>query len=298
MSGMQTKAGRRKKMAGRRSSIAIVGAGSLAGSLAAALCSAGHTITEVIVRARPASLKRGRVLARKLGVRVTTAAEARLDANVLWFCVPDSEIRRAAREIAGRGKRAIRIALHSSGALGSRELKSLRRDGLAIGSAHPLMTFVPATRRSLAGVPFAVEGDPLAVREARRLVRNLGGDSFVLAARHKSAYHAWATMTSPLLVAYLAALEEAARAAGLNRREAQTKSLPILRQTLENYARLGSARSFSGPFVRGDAETVRKHMALLKSNSRLTNVYLALAREAIAALPVKNRSRLRRLLAG
>ena len=73
-------------------------------------------------------------------------------------------------------------------------------------------------------------------------------------------------MTSPLLLAFLVTLEEAAHAAGLTRQDARRKSLPIIQQTLANYSRLGPARSFSGPLVRGDAETVAKHLAALKKH--------------------------------
>ena len=128
------------------------------------------------------------------------------------------------------------------------------------------------------------------------MVRALGGECFSLPASRKATYHAWATLTSPLLLAFLVTLEEAARAAGLTRPEARRKSLPIIRQTLENYSRLGPARSFSGPLVRGDAETVAKHLGVLKKHLGAREVYVALARAALRGLPVKNREKLKRLL--
>jgi len=218
---------------------------------------------------------------------------------VLWYAVPDREIRVAAAQMAERLRSSkVRFAFHSSGALGSRELDALRAADVAVASVHPLMTFVPGARPSLARVPFALEGDAAAVKMARRIVRDLGGESFLLPARHKGAYHAWATMTSPLLVAYLVALEEAARGAGLTREDARRMSLPIMRQTLENYARLGPGDSFSGPFVRGDAATVSKHLALLGKNPKVRAVYLGLARAGLAWLPARNRKELQRLLEG
>ena len=190
----------------------------------------------------------------------------------------------------------IRFALHSSGALSSRELAPLRTAGAKVASVHPLMTFVAGARPSLTGVPFAVEGDAAATRVASRIVRQLGGESFALPASRKAAYHAWATMTSPLLLAYLVTLEEAACAAGLSRQAARRTSLPIIRQTLANYSRLGPARSFSGPLVRGDAATVAKHLAALKKHPGPREVYVALARAALRGLPVKNRDELKRWL--
>lgn len=297
-------------------SIAIVGAGKLAGFLAVALRAAGFPISAIVGRDSSHSRRRARALARKVGARAVTEDSTAWDAKLLWFCVPDREIRGAASDMAGhlaararatKKRRSqdnvsggvnskVRIAFHSSGALLSRELDPLREAGIAVASVHPLMTFVPGAHPSLRGVPFALEGENAATRVARRIVRDLGGESFSLPASRKAAYHAWATMTSPLLLAFLVTVEEAALAAGFTRDQARCNSLPIMRQTLENYSRLGPARSFSGPLVRGDIETVAKHLALLKKNPGALEVYVALARAALRRLPVKNRNGLRRLL--
>jgi predicted short-subunit dehydrogenase-like oxidoreductase (DUF2520 family) len=294
-----------RKQITRKPTVAVVGAGRLATFLAVALRDAGFTITEIIARNSPRSRQRARALAAKVGAKAVTVYSAALNTTLLWFCVPDREIRGAASFLADRlvarslvhQRVRVRFALHSSGALSSRELDPLRAAGTAVASAHPLMTFVAGANPSLAGVPFAVEGDDAAKRVARRMVRELGGQSFALPASRKAAYHAWATLTSPLLLAFLVTLEEAARAAGFTRQDARRKSLPIIRQTLENYSRLGPAQSFSGPLVRGDAETVAKHLTVLKKHPGAREVYVALARAALRGLPVKNRKELKRLLA-
>jgi predicted short-subunit dehydrogenase-like oxidoreductase (DUF2520 family) len=294
----------------RKPTVAIVGAGSLATFLAVALNDTGFTITEIVARDTPKSLRRARALAAKVGARTVTAHSAALDAALLWFCVPDREIRggasglavhlagRAAAHKKNRVPNRVHFAFHSSGALLSRELEPVRKAGIAIASVHPLMTFVPGTHPSLTGVPFAMEGDAAATRVARQIVRKLGGESFTLPASRKAAYHAWATLASPLLLAFLVTLEEAARAAGFTRRDARRKSLPIIRQTLANYSRLGPAPSFSGPLVRGDADTVARHLAVLKKHPGPSEVYVALARAALRRLPVENRDGLSRLLQG
>lgn len=283
-----------------------MGYGSLAASLAPALRDAGYEIAEIIMASRAGgeSVRRARALAKQVGARAVTAENAALDASLLWLCVPDREIGTAAAAIAERlatlrrqrGLTGLRFAFHSSGVLLSDGLALLRDAGIAVASVHPLMTFVAGGRPSLSGVPFAIEGEAAAMRIARRIVCDLGGESFILPLRGKAAYHAWATMTSPLLVAYLVTLEEAARRAGLTRELARRISLPIILQTLSNYGRLGPANSFSGPFVRGDAATVAKHLALLRNDPVTHSVYVALARAALKLLPVKNRGEVQRLL--
>jgi predicted short-subunit dehydrogenase-like oxidoreductase (DUF2520 family) len=286
----------------RKFTVAIVGAGRLATFLAVALHDAGYAIPEILVRDSPKSRRRGRSLAAKLGAKLVSANSAALDATLLWFCVPDREILTAASTLADHltarknSKQRVRFAFHSSGALLSNELEPLRKAGIAVASVHPLMTFVAGAHPSLTGVPFAIEGDAVAARAARRIVSDLGGKGFSLPASRKAAYHAWATLTSPLFLAFLVMLEKAASAAGLTREDARRKSMPIIRQTLANYSRLGPAKSFSGPLIRGDAETVAKHLSVFKQYPEAHDVYVALARAALRGLPVKKKKEFNQLL--
>ncbi|HKS96119.1 MAG TPA: DUF2520 domain-containing protein [Terriglobia bacterium] len=285
-------------MAGRPK-IAIVGAGKLGTALAESLHAAGYRISEVVSREASASRRRARVLARRVSARATTMRRPELTAEIVWFCVPDRAIASQADALAKahsawRGK----IAIHSSGALDSGELAALRARGAATASAHPLMTFVPGVRPSLAGVGFAVEGQSPAVRAARRLIAALGGRAYPIDPRQKVLYHAWGTFASPLMIALLAVTEKVAAGSGVRRARARERMAPILRQTLENYVRRGPAGAFSGPVIRGDVETVRKHLRALKGVPGAYEVYSALARAALDSLPVKNRKALMAELKG
>jgi predicted short-subunit dehydrogenase-like oxidoreductase (DUF2520 family) len=278
--------------------IAIVGAGNLASALAVALQGAGYGIDQIISRGSAASLslQRARRLAREVGASAVAAVRAQIRAEIVWFCVPDGAIAGAAASLAGAADWKGKVALHSSGALTSDELVVLRELGVAVASVHPLMTFVRGSRPSLVGVPFAVEGNPKAVRAARAIVLDLCGKPFAIRKQEKAAYHAWGMFASPLLTALLAASERAAVAAGVSRKAARQRMLPILRQTLANYAALGAPGSFSGPIARGDTATVGKHLKVLLGVPGAREVYVALARAALRDLPVKRRAALEKTL--
>jgi predicted short-subunit dehydrogenase-like oxidoreductase (DUF2520 family) len=278
--------------------VAIVGAGNLAAALAGSLLRAGYVIEAVIARSRGASLRKAQILAKQVRRRALTDAStglAGLRADLIWFCVPDAEIARAASSLAGKLEWKGKIALHSSGALCSDELAILRRRGAYIASVHPLMTFVRGSRPSLDGVAFALEGDVPAVRMARRVVEDLGGHSNSIHKNDKAAYHAWGTFASPLFTTLMATTEQVAALAGVNRREAKRRMIPILQQTLANYAALDAAGAFSGPIVRGDVETVKGHLRVLRKVPAARKVYLALAGAALQNLPVKHKRELKRL---
>ncbi|MGA7909256.1 MAG: Rossmann-like and DUF2520 domain-containing protein [Candidatus Sulfotelmatobacter sp.] len=279
-----------------RPGITIVGAGNLASALAPALHRAGYEIDGIVTRSGVASKARAKALARAVNSAVISPAQVK--SRIVWLCVPDGEIARAARTLAAAIEWNGRVALHSSGALSSHELAVLRRRGAAAGSLHPLMTFVRGSRPSLAGVPFAVEGDARAARTARAIVRKLRGQAFSIGRQEKVAYHAWGMFASPLLTVLLAVTERVAGAAGVSARAARQRMLPILAQTMTNYAALGAPGTLSGPIARGDVDTVKKHLQVLAQVPAAREVYVALARASLCYLPAKNRTALEKLLKG
>lgn len=257
-----------------RPAIAIVGVGRLGTALAQRLSEVGYAV-ETLTR-KSTSLKR-------------------LHADLVWLCVPDAQI--AGMAIAfSKFQWSGKYALHSSGVLSSDALTALRKAGTRVASVHPLMTFVKGSVPELTGAPFAIEGDASAVRVARTIVRNLGGKPVAIRKQDKVAYHAFATMICPLLVSLLAASEKAAALAGMSSAESRRRMLPIIRQTLHNYEKLGAAGAFSGPIVRGDVETIRAHMKALAKMRSAKNVYAALARAALDLLPTCNRFQIAHLL--
>jgi predicted short-subunit dehydrogenase-like oxidoreductase (DUF2520 family) len=108
---------------------------------------------------------------------------------------------------------------------------------------------VRGSRPGLRGVPFALEGDRSAISVARQITNGFHAKPFVIRKHDKVLYHAWGTFASPLLIALLATTEQVARASGVSIPIARKRMMPILNQTLANYAALGPAQAFSGPIV-------------------------------------------------
>jgi predicted short-subunit dehydrogenase-like oxidoreductase (DUF2520 family) len=247
----------------KKPSIAIVGYGNLGRVLAATLKKHGYHVDELVRR----------------------TSKPRLAADVIWFCVPDKRIAECARSLANKTEWQGKIALHSSGALPASEMRALQRRGASVASAHPLNTFVKKSKRDLAGVPFAVEGDARAIRIVSAIARELNGNAAVIRLRpeQKPLYHAMGAFASPLLVALLANAEVVGKAAGIKDPKASLRK--ILQTTLDNYLAHGAAAAFSGPIVRGDTATVDKHLAALAKLPRQRAVYRALAESSLSLLP-------------
>ena len=276
-------------------SVAIVGAGGLGTALAERLAGAGHRIAEIVIRNERSSVGTAKRLAKRVDAQLATLHSAELTADLVWFCVPDSEISTAPESLFGHNWKG-KIAVHSSGVLSSDVLAVLRRKGAHIASVHPLMTFVRGSVPQLQGVPFAIEGDRVALSIVRRVIRDLGGESVPIRKVDKIPYHAFATMVCPLLVSLFAAAEQTAVVAGMSATEARRRMMPILRQTVANYEKLGPAGAFSGPVVRGDVQTVREHLQVLAEAPAVQGAYLGLAQAALEYLPSRNTEGLRELL--
>lgn len=275
----------------RKPQITIFGPGRLGTELARALHEAGYPLTAIVYRPGP-SARRARALAKEIGTRAVTRA---VPADIMFLCAGDSQLPAAVEDLTGfdwKGK----VALHTSGALTSDVLSPLRNRGAAVGSMHPMMSFVQGARTALWGVWFGLEGDAKALRNARRIVRDLGGEAFAVKKSAKPLYHAFGGFASPLLIATLAAGERVGIAAGLTATQARNAMKPIVEQTLRNYLESGAAAAFSGPLVRGDVDTVRKHLAALHAVPDAKTAYVALVRSALKTLPAKSVTEIARLL--
>jgi predicted short-subunit dehydrogenase-like oxidoreductase (DUF2520 family) len=135
------------------------------------------------------------------------------------------------------------------------------------------------------GAAFALAGDPAAVNTARRLVYEMGGSPFVVAPTLRPIYHAAAVMASNYLVALTAASIRMLGEAGVDEDQALRALVPLLRGTLANMEELGLPAALTGPIPRGDADTVRLHLARLSPEDRLlySGLGLELLRLARAA---------------
>jgi predicted short-subunit dehydrogenase-like oxidoreductase (DUF2520 family) len=186
------------------------------------------------------------------------------------LATPDSAIAATAKRLSVapgfspaqvlRGK----IVLHTSGAINSRVLAPLARLGAAVGSMHPFQTFGARGIPDLRGVTFTVEGDPRAVRMARRIARQLGGIPIQIPAAAKPAYHAAGGFAAAHALVLIEGGTQLLVTLGIPRKLAQRGLLRMARQVLDNLETLGPRASWTGPISRGDFSTVEKHMDALR----------------------------------
>ena len=263
---------------GMARTISIIGAGRVGSTLGRRLHQLGWRIGAVVTRSAASSRKAVRAIG--AGRPLAHLSREVLAADVVLLATPDAALGPVARSLAQLGGRECRgkIILHTSGALDRNVLAPLARRGAATGSLHPMQTFSGRATPRLQGVIFAVEGDNRAQRVAQQIGRALGGIAVAIDGSSKPAYHA----AGALVAGHALALAEAAvrilMRIGFSRRRALQTLLPLMRQMLDNFERLGPQAAWTGPVARGDYLTVAKHFRALRRYPReIQRAYAALA---------------------
>ena len=207
-----------------RARLAIVGQGRLGSALAGGLSRVGYEVSGPLGRGADG-----------------------VGCDAVLLCVPDAEIACAAAHVA-LGP----LVGHCSGATGLAELTP--HEGFSL---HPLMT-VTAEGADFAGAGAAIAGTtPRAIELAAELAAALGMRPVEVAEHRRAAYHAAASIASNFLVTLQAAAERIASEVGLER----DQLMPLVRATVDNWARLGPERALTGPVARGDEVTIARQRA-------------------------------------
>jgi predicted short-subunit dehydrogenase-like oxidoreductase (DUF2520 family) len=276
--------------------VSIVGAGRVGRTLGKCLRERGWRIGAVVTRSSATS--RAAVRAIGGGTPYGRLNRHAFEAGIILLTTPDDALASTADELARFGREACRgkIVLHTSGALDRSVLRPLARLGAWTGSLHPMQTFSGRSVPRLKGIVFAVEGDPRARRTARAIARSLGGIPIDIESKSKPAYHAAGALVAGHALALVEAAAQVLTRLGFPRRRAVQTLLPLMRQMLDNFERLGPRASWTGPIARGDYAVVAKHAkALRRYPSEFQQAYATLARLAARVLSEKPNAKLRQL---
>jgi len=259
----------------KKSPVAVLGAGRLGSSLAIALDKAGYTVAAITSR-QPVHRE---WLSSHLttGIVVESVQTAANVANIVFITGPDADIEEICSGVKWRSHQAV---VHCAGALSLAPLDRARVSGAQTGGFHPLQTFPTIdSYERLKEVSFAIESaSPTLLGWLRTLAGDLGGSAFEIESPQRAAYHASAVMACGLLSGLTGLSAEMWEPLGIERKEALRRLIPLLRATVDALDEKGLPEAITGPFVRGDVETITMHLEATANKSISTgNAYAALA---------------------
>jgi predicted short-subunit dehydrogenase-like oxidoreductase (DUF2520 family) len=263
--------------------LSVIGAGKLGKTLCRLFARDGvFAIGDILNR----GLDSARAASAFIGSGRAIADWAQLEtADVYMLAVPDDAIapcaqKLAAREIVAPGS----IAFHCSGSKPSSVLAALRTAATEIASLHPVKSFAEPAHAvaTFPGTSCALEGDPRACAVLKEALERCGGHAFSIDADQKLVYHAGTVFVSNYLVSLCEVAFECFDRAGMSRDEARSIALPLLRGTIENIGRLGTADALTGPIARGDSALVIEQLrALLDWDRDIGELYARLGQYAV-----------------
>jgi len=265
----------------------LIGPGAVGKVLARRLAQAGWQCDGVCGRGSAA----GRRLAKELAAPyVSSISDIECRRGTILLAVGTGQVSPMAKELAELELDWPKIAvLHHSGTLDTTPLAPVAQRGATVGACHPFMTFPRFSGAVKAGsvedrydpqfpLFFGIDGDAKGLAACRSIVKACNGKSLIVKGRNRVAYHAAAVLACTLLGANLAMAEQVLKKVGISEKPARDAVLAIARETLRNFAEYGMDRSWTGPAVRGDKQTVAAHVrAMSKLDRDAAKVYRVLS---------------------
>jgi predicted short-subunit dehydrogenase-like oxidoreductase (DUF2520 family) len=226
----------------------------------------GHRIECVWSRTPDAA----RTLAGMLGAKATsTVSEVPRKADFYILAIPDGAVAGMAAEFPDcQG-----IWLHTAGALPMDVFKGLFPE---YGVLYPLQTLSKAHLPGPGHIPFLVEGSSGEVREeVHALASSIServdaADSSTRLIIHLAAVFANNFSNHMVHIAHQILKEQNLSVAMLD---------PLLGETFQKIIRVGAREAQTGPAVRDDHETMKRHIELLKNHPEWEKLYTFISRE-------------------
>ena len=195
-------------------------------------------------------------------------ADLAQESELLLIAVSD----RAIHEVAAALPESDALVFHASGALLS------VRDGFSL---HPLKSLPPVGSPSdLEGTLLVFEGQHR--RTAKLIAMAVGARFAEVAGPQKALYHAAAVFGSNYVAALLDVSERLMAGAGVVNVREDLVALAL--SAIENWRSHTDASRFTGPAARGDHSVIESHLAALRDDAQVAEIYELLAAEIAGSL--------------
>lgn len=262
--------------------VIIIGAGRLGTALGIALNKKKYNVVACVSRDIGHAKKSAKLISPKTIPLTTDNLLSLPSSDIIFITTPDDAIEQVAEQLASIISKTIKpkYLFHTSGALSSEILLSLKKQKIATGSFHPLISVSDPKigAKNLCMAYHCIEGEKKAVSLAKKIVNDLGGKSFSIKTEDKVLYHASAVVACGHFVALFDIAVEMLMKCGLDSKSARESLLPLIQSTVENLFVSEPSKALTGTFARADISTTKKHLNAIKSSklNEALKVYILL----------------------
>jgi predicted short-subunit dehydrogenase-like oxidoreductase (DUF2520 family) len=197
------------------------------------------------------------------------------EATTAIVAVQDAQLAAALEELLASPLGRDAVVLSVSGSAADTLLDPVRRTARAAGTFHPLVPLAdPALAPTLLRDAWVgLAGDAAATAVGERLAAQLGAQTLRIPEDARARYHAAAVFASNFPTVLAALAGRLLRDAGVPEDVAWGAVRRLLSAASANLETRGPDAALTGPVVRGDAETVRRHVEALASDPQVLAVY-------------------------
>ncbi|MDZ4715519.1 MAG: DUF2520 domain-containing protein [Cytophagales bacterium] len=243
--------------------ISFIGSGNLAWHLAPAFDNAGHVVREVFSRnQKHAEMLTGRLYQ---AVVKTSLDFSQSKSRVFFIAVNDDSIEKISTEIVLPENACL---IHTSG---SQPLEVLQfAAATACGVFYPLQTFTRNKRIDFKSIPLFIESDGEASEKIlMTLAKAVSENVRKITSEERKALHVAAVFASNFSNHMLTVAKKILAESSLD--FALLK--PLILETITKSLSLGPEESQTGPAMRSDLEILDHHVAFLKNDDRVAELY-------------------------
>ena len=262
--------------------VSIIGAGRLGTSLGAALSKKGYRIKSLSCKTARSAEESRKIIGQ--GNASADNIRTAKSGDILFLCLPDEEILKVGKELASENINwSGRYIFHCSGLLSSGVLKPFSAKEASVASIHPIQSF--AHKKTPPGqfenIYFGLEGGTKALTMAKEIIRSLGGRFLIIQAKDKAVYHAACSIASNYFVVLLDTASTLLTQIDLPEERAFQALFPLVKGTLHNVKKFNIRSSLTGPVIRGERDSVKKHLEALRKFPAYEETYSSLASLAL-----------------
>ena len=247
----------------QKDSISIISTGKLGSNLAIALQDSKY-----ILKAVHSSRKNQRILLQKKlndNILVTSDInEAIKDSKYIFISCSDDLIKRIVSKINSQDNQ---VLIHFSASVPLSALSICNNKSNMTGTIHPLQTFpnINCSDR-LYKIPYAIESNHNDVLEwLYNFAKNFEGTPLKLSPEFRNIYHAAAVTSCALITSLISISSDMLDFLKLDEDTRINMLLPMINSTVEGISKEGIQRSMTGPYIRGDFDTINSHINILEN---------------------------------